>query len=550
MSTCEKCGTEFQPQTGAEVVTTRVLCPACAKARAAEKSRAKAGASAGVRAAQSSSSATPVPALKPVPTSRPAVPQKPTVAPRPAVTAKPAATARPAVPQRAVAAPKSATPPPAAARRSASRASARDEEEEGGRPRLMTSSERDKRVMKFVWITAGLFAAGVAVVVMIVANKNENIRRAEEAEIAQQTQIIENLRKLSAEATGEAAATLISAAERDEALWKEKENASEITTLVARAKNQLEKDKQRVEIIGKMETLEKNLADGAKATPDPIAQWRRDLTDFEPGASLVGKDFEERVKKARLALNRAFAEALHLDAKTFATENPDKAKIALTRYTKAEDEIQNLLDETMKLRPKNPDLAAFYEGHFKDLIEESDALVTATYNEEAIKALPWKDLLSGEQAGFWNAAKTEGFSHVIQSGVLSIIGPDASAKSMGLISIGDREQWRDFVLEMEFTLETGKTTLYMRLGQHTQNTHTIDLKSGVDGIVEGKKYLLTLQMIGSKVTQTYYPEDIAPPEQELKWMVSRKGAIGLELGNGARLKISRMRVKELRSSTK
>ena len=32
-----------------------------------------------------------------------------------------------------------------------------------------------------------------------------------------------------------------------------------------------------------------------------------------------------------------------------------------------------------------------------------------------------------------------------------------------ILSIGDREQWRDFVLDVEFTLVSGECTLYLRL---------------------------------------------------------------------------------------
>jgi hypothetical protein len=306
-------------------------------------------------------------------------------------------------------------------------------------------------------------------------------------------------------------------------------------------------------MLKNMDAVETGVKTATEQSPDKVADLRRLLGEIEPTADTLGSDFVARTKTARLQLNRAYAEVLHKDAKDYAEANADKGKLALARYTKAEDEIIKLLDEAAKLKPKVKELTDFYEGHYKEIISESDELVTATYPDAAIEKLPWKDLLAGEQATFWNAAQVQGFSHAIQAGVLTLIGPDANAKNMGLISIGDREQWRDFVVNMDFTLESGDFKLFLRLGQRADSTVAqVNFKTGTEpgNIVAGKKYSVTIKMIGSLVTMTYYPEDQQYEPVKTSWTWSRRGALGFSLSPETRLTVSRLRVKELRASSK
>ena len=299
-----------------------------------------------------------------------------------------------------------------------------------------------------------------------------------------------------------------------------------------------------------MDIHEAKLKTARQASPDEVANLRRDLSEIESSADSMGVEFIARVVKARAEINRTYVEVLHEDAKKFAAENSDQRKLALLRYTKAEDEIIKLLDDAEKNKKKDKETAVFYEGHYQEVITESDDLVTKTYTAKEIEKIPWKDLLSGEQATFWNPAAAKGFSHAIANGQMTLIGPDVGANAMGLISIGDREIWRDFIMDMEFTMDSGDFKMYLRLGLNPNNTVTqVKFKSGADGIVAGKKYQVTLKVIGSTVELVYYPEDVPSEPTTVDWTKSRKGAVGFALSEGTRLKFTRLKVRELRSSS-
>ncbi len=432
------------------------------------------------------------------------------------------------------------------------RASDEDDEEgdaEGRRSRLRPA-ERENKTMMIAWIVTGVLALGAGLVVTIVVRKNIAIREAAEAEFKEQTRVIDETRKLSALATREASEELIQFVDKEKPKWEASDNASEIVTLRAKALNLIEREKQRTLKLQSMEAFDKDLAQLEKLSPEKIAEMRRTLVDLETGAETMGADFQAKLGKAKGDLNLAFVNALHEDAKAFAAANPDQASVALGRYTKAEDEIRALFDDVVKTR--NKPLREQYEPHFRAVIEESDALAVATFTPEVIAKAPWKLLLVGEQAGFWRPAKAPGFSHHIENGSLSIIGPDANAKLQGLISIGYKEQWRDLVLDMEFTLESGEFELYTRLGERADSTVPMVKfsTSGEGAIVAGKQYEITVKLIGSTLEVIYNPEDQTPQPLPVKWQQSRKGEIGFLLPSGAKLKVTRMRVKELRSSGK
>ncbi len=400
------------------------------------------------------------------------------------------------------------------------------------------------------WIVTGVLALGATIFVVVVAQKNTAAREAEEAVAREQTRIIDEVRRLSALATRASAEELIQFTDKEKDQWQASDNAQDIGTARARALTLIEREKQRTLRLQSMEAIEKDLAQLATLSPDRIGEHRRALGDLEIGADIMGAEFQARIGKAKGDLNLAFVNSLHADAKAFAAANPDQGSAALGRYTKAEDEILKLFDDAVKTR--NKALRAIFEPHFRDVIKESDELATATFTPAVIEKAPWKLLLVGEQAGFWNPVKAQGFSHHLENGTLSIIGPDANAKGQGLISIGDREQWRDFVLDMQFTLESGEFELYTRLGQRADSTVPMVKfsTSGEGAIVAGKQYEITVKMIGSTLELIYYPEDFTPDPITANWTQSRKGAVGFLLPAGTKMKVTRMRVKELRSSGK
>lgn len=516
MSVCEKCGTKFEPEKNVAVTTTRVLCPPCAAARAAEKLRVKSGAS------------EPEPQASPPPRVPAAKAEQPAPRLSPKLPAKPAPVA------------------PAKSRRAA----AEDDDEDDDGSSRASSRDRDSKTMKFAWVAAGVFLIACAAVVMVIyQNKTKENQRYAEVALHQQ-QVFEKVQALSGLATEAASTELIAYAEANQKAWQTSENGGEITSLIAKAKNLIDREHQRKETQATMLSVESGMEQLESKAPGDIAELRRILGDIEPRADALGAEFVARVGAARTKLDRGYAVALHEDAKSYSAGNPDKCRLALQRFTAAEDEVVKLFEDAIK--GKNKDAETFLKPHFMDLISESDKLVIDCFPVDSLDKLPWKDLLSGDQVAKWNPAQAKGFSHRIEDGVMTINGPDPDAKQNGLISIGDREQWRDFVVDMDFTLESGSVDMLFRLGKKYPDTMVpiVPITVGAEGIVAGKSYKLTVRMIGSTMTITYYPADLEYDPEQLGWIKSRKGALGFAVHEGTRFKITRLQVQELRASGK
>jgi hypothetical protein len=288
-------------------------------------------------------------------------------------------------------------------------------------------------------------------------------------------------------------------------------------------------------------------------TPERMKDLRRQLDEMQGAMAEAGGDFAARFEATRLGADKAYATRLLEDAAAFRTANANNPRQALARYQPAEDEIKGLLDAAF--RAKNKELQDYYTPLYKQAIAESDVVAEELFKAEGEK-MAWVDCLGPAQAGNWNASSVSGFSHQVQNGVLQLVGPDASAGKMAVISIGDREQWRHFQLDFEFTIEKGDVELYMRLGKAPNaNTLAYPLKTArPEGLlVTGKKYSGRLTLIGSKWSVHFNGagEDIDTPTDESQkgtanWTMSRKGALGFVLMPEARVKFTRFQVREIR----
>jgi hypothetical protein len=144
-----------------------------------------------------------------------------------------------------------------------------------------------------------------------------------------------------------------------------------------------------------------------------------------------------------------------------------------------------------------------------------------------------------------------GFEHRIEKGVLQIVGPDAASGKMGVMSIGDRELWRDFVLEFDFTLEKGKVDMYLRLPKGASPDNTVEgvtlATQGENAFVAGETYSVELSMIGSTEIYSVHAVEFKPDEHQISWTKARKGSILLAIPSNTSIKISKMRIRELRN---
>lgn len=406
----------------------------------------------------------------------------------------------------------------------------------------------DKSTKIGLLVTGGM-ALVVLIVVVVVMGKHADERAAFEAYETAFTELKQSL--LALEVDVEADATrIVDLAEEKKDVWKDHPSAAEIQTRVMQAKTSLETGKERREVLARFTDIEQKLKNPESLTPEQVKDMRRRLDELEVKISLGGAELVARFAITYASADKVYATRLLEDAKSFEAASADNPRLALVRYQTAEDEVKNLVDRAY--RDKNEELKSFFTPLYQSAIEASDRLVAAVYTGDASEKLSPTDCLSGEQATQWNASGTKGFSHRVENGVLQIIGPDADAGKIAVISIGDREQWRNLVVDLEFTVEKGNVDMYFRLGR-SPNANTLMYALKTEGetrnLEPGKTYRARASVLGSEFVFRFADEGIDTPatyKEPATWAMSRKGAIGLLVYPGARVRFTRFQVRELR----
>jgi len=224
---------------------------------------------------------------------------------------------------------------------------------------------------------------------------------------------------------------------------------------------------------------------------------------------------------------------------------------SLADLTWIEDKIFHELDVVARVWMKHMDDAALLarknacEVAYKELLGLSDRAVNRVFTPPAIESAPWRDLLTDASA--WKSSELPGFEHPLTDGVLHLVGPDPAAGGMGVMSIGDAEAWRDFVVEIEFTLHRGSVELFFRLPPLWQkNVESRELVLQDGSIELDRKYLFTFTILGSILIQDVHASDMSPTYDTISWVQVRKGALGIAVPRETEVEITRLRAKILR----
>ncbi len=544
MLTCEKCGAQFVPSAKpAEVTSLRVLCESCEALRRAEKARA----------AASKSIAKPSAA----PSTQPSVAKPAASAPAPAqhVAAKPMATTTAAapkpVPAKTPPTPAVAAKPASAAAAPAAKAVAAPAKPKAKKEIHLQSTGLEKRESRTTMIGAAValvVIAAAGVTYFVVKGKRDRIETENADRIAELAKFTADLNGFNSESET-TAKELIAFTVASETYWKGKDIENQVRTRVAKANATIERAVERRDLEKRLAAVETILDSAATQSAETIADQRRTLDELENKASIAGADFLGRVGAARSKADRVYAERLLDGAKTAAAVGGDaNDRAAIAKYTTAEDEIQKLCDKAYRAKAEDKETYDFFQRQYRQVIEESDALVERVFTPEVIERMPWRDLLTDEEAKVWVASAVAGFEHRFDKGVLHIIGPSAEGVGEGILSIGDREKWRDFVLEVEFTIAKAGHMLCFRLGAAVDKyVETWPLSVEGDGALgAGTVYPAHATYIGSKSTLAIDNPDFEPNEANVGWTMNRKGAIGIVVPQGADLKFTRFRIKVLR----
>lgn len=243
--------------------------------------------------------------------------------------------------------------------------------------------------------------------------------------------------------------------------------------------------------------------------------------------------------------DRAVLGRLREEAKALAAAGPDKTQAALTAYTKVEDAASGMLDKAV--RGKDEEAKVYFTTQCKEIIAESNEFVGRVFTPGYIEGMTWTDLLASDQRDNWQQYGLEEFR--LWNGHLQVVGPAPGSAANGLIACPASGGYRDFEMEMEFTLE-GAVDLLFRLGRRVDNTVEYCALStkGEEPLNPSQTYTMRVSFIGNKLRGTLIPEAFSFPDVDSGWTKSRKGSIAAQIHEGAKLTITRLRIRVLRGA--
>ena len=556
MQTCETCGAQFEPSENVQEVTSlRILCQKCAAERAAAKAR-RAQPAATAPKAGAPSAARPV---SPPATARPA-PRSTNAAPRSERPERPApeipaqrVVERPARPVPLTTPAAAARPPHAAANNAAPARPAALRKKKKPEIELHSGDlkKRGSREMLIAYVAAVvvIVAAG-GVLWKVLAKKGAEAKAFEEAR-ARVTHFRDTFMAMNID-TEDGAKQLIVYVDENKPLWTAEDFASEVITRTAKAKNLLEREEKSRGLRQRLAEVEAVMAKASELPPNELAEARRKLGDLAAEPPTVGADFVAQVAKDIEECDRIYIERLTSAAQTAAATEPlDRA--ALTTIQQSEDELFKIFNATALAWNKNrqdPALTARkdeLEVKYKELIKLSDDAVGRFFTPAVIEAVPWRDLLSEDQKGQWKGAATlKGYKNL--GGEMHLVGLDPSEEGASMISIGDKEVWRDFLIDIEFTITKGSFELFFRMPiQFQEGILSADLTTDEGHLEAGRAYTYAYSCVGSSFVEEQKGEDSPGlTDSTISWVKVRKGAFAIAIPKETEVRITRLRAKVLR----
>jgi hypothetical protein len=603
MAQCEKCGSTFTPSTDrTEVSSLRILCQPCEAERRAEKAARTKAAAAAQTTARPAASVTRPPAQQAANSAMasaaglsgaPAT-GRPSGAPTPASNA-PAAAGIPAKNANAAA----ASPAPAVdgARRARAAAPGASRRTDGpAKPKALASGvrgaqakslhgapakklyhkplkssdsehgaenfhpdvqrelrylqQREGRVMKIAWIVCGVLVLAAGAFALVAKTKRDNDARAIQEAQARIDGFRDEVLKFDVSTEKGANEAIAFVGGHTDIPWQEDSKAGgAVGGVLTKAKLTLEKIGDQKEQTERLAGVEAALQNPGSKSADDLFKARRTIESLESRGESLGKDFDTRVKAARGKIDQTILTRLSEEASAAAKasgESPEKLRAALNAYTRAENEATTILDRVMRM--KDEDTKQYYTKEFRRIVDESNAFVTSVFTPEVVERTPWTDLLAADQEKNWQNYGLAGFR--LSGGTLEVAGPAPGSTANGLIAVPAAGGYRDFVIDMDFTLGKGTVDWLFRLGRRVDNTveYYPVSTAGENPLKPGVSYHMAASYIGSKLNVVITPADSPDMAIDSNWTKMRKGAFGGQIHEGVELKITRLKIRELRGA--
>jgi hypothetical protein len=505
MAICENCGKKYQPTPAAPE------CPNCAPTEEPEEivpSRAKA---------------------------------------RPAARAPARAAALPPAP--APRAPQFRAPSKAAARAAAAAHAAQHAHLH--HPELLEKPPTVEPIVKIGFGIAGGLMILVLVVFFVVRGKHAEDAKIAEMHRTARKEFMDYIheRTVNTDVNGaKAAQEILTWTDSHKDLWEHDEDyRSEVQGWITKSRVLLDQSQQMKDMEDKLAGVEAGLKSATGLNVENVRDMQTKLSELSH-MDIGSETFKKRVKDAVAECSHLYATKLHDDSIAFANGNASQPRLALNRYYQAEDELKNMLEAAWKAEQgtKNPEERKFFEPLYKEVAEAGDRTAVQLFNDSsAIESASVTDLLTPPQATKWNPKRFQALN-----GGIELDGGTEGGKKATIISILDFESPRNFVLDLEFTIDKGVVIMYFHLGKTaTEATpcKRLETEGQSQNVQQGKLTKVRCAVIGDQFTWRFLEDDLNSGElkETVPWNKARKGAIGFEVNPGTKLRISKMKIKNL-----
>lgn len=343
--------------------------------------------------------------------------------------------------------------------------------------------------------------------------------------------------------------------EKEQDKWLDRSTEGDIRSDKSRLTGKLDSIRRETEFRAAYKDAKEAVENSGSRSTEDLVKTKQKLGEIESSAEQYDPAYPQQIKDWKVKLDHLLVAKMRDEAKTFAAQASTTSHQGLAKYAEAEDYVWNALISAKKVKNKADDDA--YTQIYKDLIRESDEYSDKMITPEFRNSIPWKDLLSADMAARWSKTTTvPGFACRIDSGVLTVSPPDPGTKQQGVAGIFDQQKdnLRHFELEMEFAIE-GVVTVFFHVSPAPQNpdnrqSFSYDLVAKENGLKANKKYKMHVNCVGSNLTIDFPPIGDEDPIQQ--WTadpairIRRSGGIAVLIAEGARIKITSMRIKELR----
>jgi hypothetical protein len=424
-------------------------------------------------------------------------------------------------------------------------------------------AEASRRIAKIGWAAVGGMALITVVVLMVVWHEHiPGGRGGLEQGDGYLDAFLETLERIDFEDESQllGAKDLI---EKERKLWKATRIEDDVIAQLAKINSALQRisetrgsPRQRIiETIIKTRALRESL-DGIEAKLTDTA----DLTvlsglftsvrdaDLQMQATDAGGEWKTRYEETRLRVTERYIESLRGACRSAATATSGDG---LAPFGTLEDLLRTVVIEA---RAAN-DVEAIkkYDPMYVQLYGEINAICSELFDDAYQNKVAWTDLLT--DPGAWTAVTSSSFTYRFGPLTMTNAAGDSS-QSGGISYFPAGDNWRDYVLQMEFKLDSGVMVVYTRVGEKmdTKDAPGFSVGGGTAGrqvqvVVDyGKMNTMMVSTIGNQLTVKL--DDQIVLVDDIKMAKSRKGEPGIVAKAGpsspTNLTITRLRARLLR----